>query len=313
MSASRRAVYGDGGWGAWRRSHARAFADARQRLRQAPLASLVTVLVLAFALLLPLLMALGLSNALRFAGTLEAAREVSVFLKPDASPQTAAALADAWRSRVDVAAVQVRTPEQGLAEFKQMSDLAGALDLLDANPLPFVLVVSPSGAPADLAKALQTESGVDSVQFDAAWRERLDAWLAFGARAVFVLAVLLGVAAVLVVGNTVRLDLAARRDEIALLQQLGADDADVRRPLLYLGVVYGVLAGAAALLGVIGVGVALSAPLDALVRTYAGGFSLSGPSPAAVAVALFASALLGWLGARVAAGHYLRTSRPTGL
>jgi len=313
MSASRRAVYGDAGWGAWRRGHVRAWADARQRLREAPLASFVTTLVLAFALLLPLLMAVGLSNALRFAGTLEAAREVSAFLKADASPKVALALAESWRLRPDVAAVQVRTPAQGLAEFKQMSDLAGALDLLDANPLPFVLVVSPRSAPADLAKALQDESEVESVQYDAAWRSRLDAWLAFGARAILVLALLLATAAVLVVGNTVRLDLSSRRDEIALLQQLGADDADIRRPLLYLGLAYGFLAGCVALLGVVAVGVALSTPLAALVDTYAGGFSLSGPSPLPVALALFSSSLLGWLGARVAAGHYLRTLRPTAL
>lgn len=313
-SAARREVYGGPGVGAWGRSHRRAFADALARLRAAKLATAATLAVFALALLLPLLLGLFLANALRFAGTLDAARELSVFLKPGAEAADARRLAQAWRARPDVAAVAPRTPDEGLAEFKQMSDLAGALDLLDGNPLPWVLVVSPredvAADPAALATALQAEPGVDSVQYDAAWRARLDAWLALGRRAVGLLALLLAAGAVLVVGNTVRLDLATRRDEIALLQQLGADDADIRRPLLHFGVLLGVLAGALALAGVLAIGALLRAPMAELVATYAGGFALAGPGPAEAAAVLATAASLGWLGARVAAGHYPRTSPP---
>lgn len=313
-SAARREVYSGPGVGAWGRSHRRALADAIARLRAAKLATAATLAVFALALLLPLLLGLFLANALRFAGTLDAARELSVFLEAEAEAADARRLAEAWRARPDVAAVALRTPDEGLAEFKQMSDLAGALDLLDGNPLPWVLVVSPqedmAGDPAALAAALQAEPGVDSVQYDAAWRARLDAWLALGRRAVVLLAVLLAVGAVLVVGNTVRLDLATRRDEIALLQQLGADDADIRRPLLHFGVLLGVLAGALALAGVFAIGALLRAPMADLVATYAGGFALAGPGIAEVAAVLATAASLGWLGARVAAGHYLRTSPP---
>ncbi|MEW2925871.1 cell division protein FtsX, partial [Pseudomonas juntendi] len=73
------------------------------------------------------------------------------------------------------------------------------------------------------------------------------AWLAFGARLVQVLSVLLGVGAALVVGNTVRLDIQARREEIGVLQLLGASDGFIRRPFLYLGAWYGLGAGAVAL------------------------------------------------------------------
>lgn len=313
-SAARREVYGGPGVGAWGRSHRRAFADALARLRTAKLATAATLAVFALALLLPLLLGLFLANALRFAGTLDAARELSVFLEPGAEAADARRLADRWAARADVATVVLRTPDEGLAEFKQMSDLAGALDLLDGNPLPWVLVVSPrdelSADPADLAAALKDEPGVDSVQYDAAWRARLDAWLALGRRAVGLLALLLAAGAVLVVGNTVRLDLATRRDEIALLQQLGADDADIRRPLLHFGVLLGALSGALALVGVFAIGALLRAPMADLVATYAGGFALAGPGLAEAGAVLATAASLGWLGARVASGHYLRTSPP---
>jgi len=164
--------------------------------------------------------------------------------------------------------------------------------------------------PAALAVMLGADVGVDSVQYDAAWRARLDAWLAFASRALGLLALILAAGAVLVVGNTVRLDLNQRREEIALLQQLGADDADIRRPLLHFGALLGVLSGVLALCGVFAVGALLRAPMAELVATYAGGFALVGPGPVEAGAILATAASLGWLGARVAAGHYLRTSPP---
>jgi len=315
-SAARREVYVGSGHGARLRSHRRAFADALAHLRAAKLATAATLAVFALALLLPLLLGLLLLNAVRFTDTLGSARELSVFLDADADATRATALAKAWAQRPEIAAVLVRSPAEGLAEFKQMSDLAAALDLLEGNPLPWVLVVEPASAarhdPAALAAALQAEAGVESVQYDAAWRARLDAWLALAQRAVLLLAVLLGAGALLVVGNTVRLDLAARRDEIALLQALGADAAYIRRPLLHFGLLLGTLAGALAVLGVFAVGTLLSAPLAVLVATYGGGFSLAGPGLGAITLVLAAAAALGWLGALVAAGHDLRTSRQAG-
>lgn len=310
--ARRRAVYAGPGFGGWARAHARAFTDAQVRLRTTPLASLATALVFALALLLPLLLALGLGNAWRFVEGLGTAREVSAYLAPSAGARQAHALRDAIAARADVAAIVVRTPEEGAAEFRQSSDLAAALDLLDGNPLPFVLRVTPRDT-ADveaLLAALEADALIASVQYDAAWRARLDAWLALAGRGVAVLALLLAAGALLVVGNTVRLDLAARRDEIELLQLLGADEADIRRPLLHFGVLLGLLAGGLALLGVLAIGLALRAPLDALVATYAGAFALAGPGLREALATLAAAAAVGWLGARVASGHYLRTSRP---
>ncbi|WP_309296858.1 cell division protein FtsX, partial [Enterobacter hormaechei] len=86
-------------------------------------------------------------------------------------------------------------------------------------------------------------------------------WLAFGARLVQVLSVLLGVGAALVVGNTVRLDIQARREEIGVLQLLGASDGFIRRPFLYLGAWYGLGAGAVALALIAAAGAALRVPL----------------------------------------------------
>lgn len=309
-AAARRSRFEGPGGAAWGRGHARAFAFAFARWRATPLASAATTAVLALALLLPLLLGLALHNAGRLAGTLEASRAISLFLAMDQDAAAAAALAERLRARPEVAAVSLRSPEQGLEEFRRMSDLADSLELLDGNPLPWVLVVTPHAEPATLAATLAAEPGVETVQYDAAWRARLDAWLAFASRALGLLAVLLAVGAVLVVGNTVRLDLAARHDEIALLQLLGADDADIRRPLLWLGLLHGAGAALLALAGAGLIGLLLAGPLAALAASYGGGFALHGPGLPGLSATLLAGALLGWLGARVATGHDLRSLRP---
>jgi cell division transport system permease protein len=210
-----------------------------------------------------------------------------------------------------VAAVEHRTPAQGLAELRERSGLADVLAGVEGNPLPHLLVVTPKGDEALLAGALQALPEADLVQHDAAWRQRLDNWLRFGARFALVLAVLLGLGALLVVSNTVRMDIQSRREEIGVLQLLGATDGFIRRPFLYLGVSYGVVAGALALAMLTAADVALRAPLAELATSYGSRFALQGFDLAQGAGIVVGAGLLGWLGAGLVAGHYLRQTRPT--
>ena len=76
------------------------------------------------------------------------------------------------------------------------------------------------------------------------------------------------------VGNTIRLDVAARVDEIAVMQLLGATDGFVRRPFLYAGVWYGAAAALLALAGVVLAGFALGAPVARLAASYGSNFRL---------------------------------------
>jgi cell division transport system permease protein len=298
---------------AWREQHLYSLVSSLGRLLRRPFATGLTVGVMAVALALPLGLGLALGNLERFSGSVSQSREIGVFLKTDVDAAQARSLAATLSARADVAEVTVRTPEEGLAEFRAMSDLAGALDALDENPLPSVLVVEPrDGDTGDaLAQALRALPEADSVQHDAAWRQRLSAWLAFGERVVQVVAVLLGLGMLLVVGNTVRLDIGARSEEIAVLQHLGATDAFVRRPFLYLGAWYGLAAGLLAGLLLVLAGVLLQGPLSSLVASYGTQFALSGPGWRGSLALLAGAALMGWLGAWLATGHHLRRTRPT--
>jgi len=307
----------EGGWlrrlRAWRGQHVYSLVSSLGRLLERPIASLLTVGVLAVAIALPLGLALALANVERLSGSVRESREVSAFLKLDAPAERARKLADELAQRADVAAVTLKSPEEGLAEFRRMSDLAGALSLLDDNPLPAVLVIQPRDDGAALAQALRQMPDVELVQHDAVWRQRLSAWLDLGQRLLWVIGSLLGLGVLLVVGNTIRLEFGSRRDEIAVMQQLGATDGFIRRPFIYLGLWYGLAAGAAAAMMLAAAIAAVQPALSALTRSYGSPFRLQGADVSGVLAILVAGALLGWAGAWLASGHHLRQTRPTDL
>lgn len=299
--------------GIWWHHHLHSVVFSLGRACRKPWATLLTVMVMALALALPLGLSIALDNLKHFTGSVQQSRDINLFLKTDIAGSAADALARELRGRDDVAAVQLRTPEEGLEELRAHAGLGEAIDALQDNPLPSLLVVTPATEADDarLARALGTLPQADLVQHDALWRTRLDGWLGFGSRLVQVLSVLLGLAAVLVVGNTVRLDIQARREEIGVLQLLGASDGFIRRPFLYLGAWYGLGAGLVALGLIAAAGAALAGPLADLSQSYASPFALKGLDLLHSSVVLVAIVLVGWLGAWLVTGHFLRQTRPT--
>ena len=300
--------------GTWFDHHLYSLVASLGRVFRKPGAALLTVSVMALALALPLGLWLVLGNVERLAGNVERSREISVFLKQDIDPARALALADELRTRANIRDVAHVTPDQGLATLREGGALAGIVDAVgEDNPLPHLLVVTPAGDELMVAASLEQLPEAELVQHDVQWRERLDTWLRFGGRVSWVLAVLLGMGALLVVGNTVRLDIQSRREEIGVLQLLGATDGFIRRPFLYLGAWYGLASGVLAIAMLALAALALREPLAGLAASYGSRFALAGIDlPWALAVT-GGSTLLGWLGAGLVTGHFLRQTRPTGL
>jgi cell division transport system permease protein len=300
--------------GAWRDHHLYGFFSSLGRLAARPWTTALIVLMLGFALALPLLFYIAFDNARALSGGLREAREVTVFLKPAIATPAAGEFAAEVRRRDDVAAVSLKTPEQGLAEFRQLSGFGEALNVLDENPLPNVLVVTPRAASGDtdppLVAELRNDARVDLVQYDATWRRRLSDLLGFGERAVVVTAALLALATLLVIGNTVRADVQARAEEIAVMQLIGAGGGFVRRPFLYTGLWYGLLGGVLAVLVAIGAEWAIAGPLDRLLASYDHALALRGLGVVSALTVIGASSLLGWAGAFVATARHMAAGHP---
>lgn len=300
---------------AWREHHRWSAVASLRHLLRRPLGTLLTVTVMGLALALPLLFYLLLDNLDGLGRGLERNPALNVFLQAGQGNAQAEALARSWRERADVQAVTVKTPQQGLDELAAQQGFSGALHALDEhNPLPYVLEVTPrqdldAVAVAHLAEQLRGEHGVAQVQDGTLWRQRLDALLALGRRLTAVLALWLTLAAVLIVANSIRMDIAGRREEIRVLQLLGASPGFVRRPYLYAGAWYGGLAGVLAALLVAAVEAALAEPAARLALAYGGRLQLHGLPPWLLLAVPPAAALLGWLGARGVCAWQLRRSR----
>ncbi|WP_440590523.1 permease-like cell division protein FtsX [Rhodanobacter glycinis] len=298
-------------FGSWQEHHGWSAAASLRRLASRPLGSLLTIAVMGLALALPLAFYLLLGNVQKLGDALGQNETISVFLQPGQTAQQARMLAQQLGDRPEVAAVTVKTPQQGMDELAKMQGFTGALQTLDDNPLPYVLQLQPRAqASAAALEQLVTDAralhGVDLVQDAGSWRQRLDALLGVGNRAVLVLASLLALAALLVVGNTVRVDIASRSEEIGVLLLVGASGAFVRRPYLYAGIWYGLFSGILAAVLAVLVEFALAAPVAQLSHAYDGKLQIGGlPLWLLLAVPL-AAAALGWLGARLVSAWQLR-------
>jgi cell division transport system permease protein len=299
-----------GAFSAWRAQHAAALRASFVRLIKRPFSSLLSLSVMAIALSLPLALGWSLMQLQQLSGSVQNSRAISVFLLPDVTVDQAKALAEPLRSDTSVAAVRIKSPEEGLKDFQNSSELAKAVSMLGKNPLPVVMIIEPRGDESALLDRLKAIPQAEFVQHDAVWQQRLDAWLGFGTRLLGLLALVFALGAVLAVANNVRLDIATRVKEIAVLQQLGATNGYIRRPFLYVGGLLGLLSGALAL-GLLLIAAHYIQPsLMALISSYGSAFRFV-PAPVwAAPLFLVGAVLLGILGAWLAAGHHLRTTRP---
>ncbi|MDP9064652.1 MAG: permease-like cell division protein FtsX [Pseudomonadota bacterium] len=300
---------------AWLSRHAQILVGSLGRIAQHPVGAGMTMAVIAVALALPLLFQIFLLNAAAVTADWQQAFDISVYLKTGGDSR-GVAVAKTLRARPDVSAVRLVTAEQALVEFRENSGFGSALDALKDNPLPALLVVTPASADRTVAgtsrlrQAIGSLPDVQSMQIDTQWVGRLTAILAVLERLARLTGGLLGAAVLLVVGNTIRLDILNRRSEIEVMKLVGATDGFARRPFLYAGLWYGLGGGVLALM-LIGVGVSvLAGPVGALAAEYGARLTLRGLSVPRGLEVLAAAMFLGWLGSWIAATWHIRAIDP---
>lgn len=302
---------------AWLTRHAQTSIGSLGRLSQQKLATLLTVLVIGIALALPACLHLLISNAQTATGNWNKAVDLTVFLKRPTSAEEADRTANRIKQRRDVSNVELITSDAALKEFRRDSGFGPAIDALNENPLPHTLVVTPSAdfaAAANLdtlAADLRAMPSVEIVQLDTAWVNRLSAILETVQRGLMVAAALLALGVMVIVGNTIRLDIQNRRAEIEVTKLVGGSDAFVRRPFLYNGIWYGLGGGITAWIITAAVIAILREPIGRLAGLYGSDFQLGGLDPKATLILLGGGIVLGWLGSYLAATRHLRAIEPT--
>ncbi len=302
----------------WLARHLYAIIYTFGQLVRSPASTLTTSAVIGITLALPGVFYVLLQNAQTASHAWDGGAQLSLYLAEAVTESDALALAEELRGWPEVDRVDVITPAQALQEYKQ---LAG-FDDLDAalgrhNPLPFVLLVFPSASTTDppamerLVSALRSQRGVDMVQSDIEWIARLQAMMDIGRRSVMTLSLLFALGALLIIGNTIRLAIQNRRDEIEVAKLVGATDAFIRRPFLYSGLWYGLLGAAIAWLLIATSLHMVDEPVSRLASLYQSNFGLRSLDGAAVGALFIIGAGLGWLGSWAAVFRHLHAIEPT--
>ena len=299
----------------WAVTHLSTAIGALGRLSRQPFASLMTILVIAVTLALPSAMHLLIKNARAISASWDNALDFSVYLKVDTSIDAARRLGDIIEQRADVERVTLITADEALAEFRTQSGFGEALDHLTVNPLPHTLIVRPGSANTDMSIALLDEElgnlpEADFVQVDTEWVRRFHAILEILQRSIAIGSALLGAAILVIIGNTIRLDIQNRREEIEVTKLIGASNAFVRRPFLYSGLWYGLGGGLLALLLVRYGLYAIEEPVSRLAGLYDSPFSVLALNLEESLLIVGLGVAMGLVGSWVAAARHMRRIEP---
>lgn len=298
----------------WLQHHWYSFKSSFQQAFRTPLLTLLTSAVIGISLALPAGLFLLLENARQITQHWDANSQLSLFLKIDVSDATALQLAEQLRQQPTISKVRVISREEALAEYRELSGFSDALQALDENPLPAVLVIQPATQENDqihgLFQMLQQLPEADNVQFDMRWLKRWFAMVEVIRRGILVLAGLLGLAVILITSNTIRLAVNNRREEIEITRLFGATNGFIRRPFLYSGLWYGLLGGFVAFV-LIKIGFTLlDAPLQHLNFLYQTQYQLNLFEWNLILVLMTVGMLLGLGGASMAVGKQLQQMKP---
>lgn len=306
---------GDRGRSYWLH-HKTSFGSSLSRLLSTPLQTLMTSLVVAIALALPTILLIALENVQSLGQSWDEKPKISAYINVRARPAAIEQLLQTLDTYPEIEQVVYLTPDQALEDFQHFSGFGSALSGLDANPLPATLIITPKDSavrPAQLQEIkekLAQQAIVDEATLDMDWVRRLQELMLLGKKIVLALASLLGLGVLLAVGNTIRLAIENRREEILVAKLVGGTNGFVRRPLLYSGGWYGFIGGLLACL-IVAIGYfAVEPTVLRLAALYQSDFRLYGLDISGVLQLLTGSTLLGWLGAWLAVGRHLSEIEP---
>lgn len=299
---------------AWMAHHSTNAVGSLLRLLETPVQSLMTWLVVAIATTLPATLFVVLLNLQQLGDHWHSSSQISVFLKQGARTDAVEALQKKWQARKDIGQLTYISPDAALKEFRDQSGLGRVVDSLDNNPLPGVFLARPADTDISpdeletLRKSLADEPLVEEAAVDMQWVKRLHQIMQLAERMTIALSVLLALGVILIIGNTIRLTIENRRDEIMVTRLVGGTNAWLRRPFLYTGLWYGLGGGiVTTLLLAIGIGW-LNQPVSSLADLYQSSYRLQGLGFIGSLQLILLAGLTGVIGAWIAVSRHLRQS-----
>lgn len=297
-------------------NHAHGLFSSLGRLSRAPFTSAMTILVLAVAISLAGCFYIVVANIQQLTGNLQASNQMSLFLKEHVTETAGQKMADQLAQNSNIETIKFISKKQAMDEFKANSGFGDALNALDNNPLPNVIQVLPKDvldsreAIDNLLAEFKQIPQVEFVQVDMQWVERLQTIMMIASRGVTVVGILLGFAVTFITGNTIRLELHNRQDEVLISKLVGATHAFIQRPFLYTGFWLGFIAGFSAWLIITIMLLILESPVEKLSSLYNSSFELLFLSFSEFILMLMIASLLAVLGSWAVLHYQLRQLKP---
>jgi cell division transport system permease protein len=296
--------------------HIPTIARTWRDLLKTPFSTFANILMIGIALSLPVIGYSFVKSIESLSFSLENKPHINVYISPDATESDIKAISGELEFTEGIDNKRIISKQQALKEFERSSGISNVLESLNSNPLPTTIVITPTDdflnrdGIQHLKDQLKKIDGVDEIQVNQEWLERLNAITSFAETLLLALAILIASAILLTLSNMVRLLIINRKDEIVISKLVGANDSYVRLPFLYLGFFYGLLGGLAAYGIYYGVLVSLQQPINEFSLSYDKSFELYKISIQECCALLFASSALGWLSARLSVGKHLQQIKP---
>lgn len=296
--------------------HMQAATSSFNHLCKRPVATMMTVIVIAIALTLPTLFWVFTDNLGQLTNDWQRSGHISLYLRPGLPANEASAVLERVRTTAGVGKATLKTSDEGMQELQKQEGMHDIMHYLPENPLPAVVEVIPAlslNAPLQITQLFETLKAIPQVEqgkLDMQWIARLNAILGFVNKIAHGLMALLAFAVVLIVGNTLRLAIHNRYEEIQVLKLIGADDSYIIRPFLYSGVWYGLLGAIFAILFVNIFMLSIAVAVGELAAVYHMSYPLLGLSVKQAYLIVFAAILLGWLGAMFSVRRQLAILAP---
>lgn len=296
--------------------HAHALFSSLGRLVATPFSSTMTVVVLAISISMATGFYILLENVSQLTASLETSNQISLFLRDDVSASHANNLAESIRQNLGVQTVKLISKEEALAEFKAYSGFGSAINALGKNPLPIVIEVLPKNSLEDkkgvqkLLESFRQSPEVDFAEADMQWVERLQSMIDLARRGSILLSFMLGIAVLFITGNTIRLELNSRQEEVLIAKLVGATNAFIQRPFLYCGFWLGFMSGVLAWFIVTVLMLILRQSVEKLSELYQGIFHIMFLGFTETMCLIFISSMLGVVGSWLVLFCQLRLTNP---
>lgn len=298
----------------WLNHHLQSIKLVLSRMHANLLSTFLICLVIAVAMCLPSLFYLGVDNLSKLTNHMKGETEISLFLKLDVTSDDIGKIDSILAKNIAISQYHLVTKDEAWqqlqAKSKENQNISSAIEQLGKNPLPDAFFIQAKSTDPEtletLRNTLQSIPGVEQAVLNADWAKRLATLLSIGKKLVFFITALLAIMLLVIIGNTVRMQILSQKDEIQVSYLIGATNSFIRMPFLYAGVLYGLFGGLLSILMIAGIIQTFNYSVMEISRLYSSDFSLDMLNIDLYFTIIGLAVTIGWLGSYLAVTRAIR-------